>query len=111
MKITMNGEYGTRDDPTVKVRVLCIDGSDSHAPVYVDRGFGSVVKRSADGRVLSTGDHSNDLVPLKKKPLELWVNVYDETGFSHTHSTPGMAANSLSANGKGRTVHMIEVIE
>ncbi len=42
-----------------------------------------------------------------RKPLELWVNVYEDKGSYSTYFSLGEAKNYLCAN--GRTVHMREV--
>jgi len=73
-KITMDGEYQTRDGR--KMRVLCVDAPHP-LPVITISPAGQVYRYPENGRYLSDlCDHSADLVPVPKRHKRtVWVNL------------------------------------
>jgi len=80
-KIEIDGDYGTRQCPTERVVLYCVDAPGKY-PVH---GRGRVAPKSWDeyGRSISDGLESPfDLVPLKSKPITKpscnWGHIADD---------------------------------
>jgi len=107
MKINMADKYALADDPTKEIHILSVNGKGEYPVIY---------QHKADGGQWTLGDchmdgvgffAGNTVVPLQKKPLELWVNCYTELHAVHT--SPESAASGLCPTGE--TIHMREVTD
>jgi len=79
MKITMTGKYAFRHSPTVPVTVLSVwrPGNIQRQVITMDL-VGTIRTHLSDGSVSNLSGNkplANDLVPLRRKPQEIWVNL------------------------------------
>ena len=77
-KITMDGRYGTRGNPTQEVRVLAVDAELDQDETVVAIANGCLQTYFADGQYVSDETDALDLVPLQE-PNVVWLNVYGHT--------------------------------
>lgn len=102
MKITMDGKYAYRKDPYTQVRILCVDRPCTGYPVVAmeesGEESGNFSFHTAQGLCYI---NERDLVPLKEKLPDLWVNIY-KNGKVFAHLTEESAVKAVT-NAYGET--------
>lgn len=108
MKITMDGEYAYRCEPTKKVRILCVDRANDNPVVSLGEG-GVILTHTEDGKgAWALGRF--DLVPLEKPPFTLWA-VFNKSGKCVTIYPEKDSAEKCAQFFGGSVVKMVEVQE
>lgn len=114
MQIEMNGRYGTKENPTVPVRILATDLNSAWPVVVVVKESGGeiVLRYSADGKVGAIYGDSMDLVPLEvplKTIFLVITDFQDEEEWEPFASRD--AADEYAHRHGGRVLKMKEVRE
>lgn len=109
MKIEMGKEYAYRENPTVPVRVLCVDRPDVFNVVVMSQ-IGHISTHYGDGRyTLSRHTTGHDLVPLQK-PVEWWGVTTANGGFGNAYQDEETAKH-WAHHFNGRYFKLVEVLE
>lgn len=89
-KITLEGEYQTRDGRPV--RVLCVDALGMFPVITLDN-HGNIIRYRENGRFgLGDGDDEGDIIPVPKRHKRtVWVNVYPDPIDDDAHPNRDLA--------------------
>jgi hypothetical protein len=96
----MDGKWAYRCDPTVQVRILCVDRPHNGFPVISIDACGDTHLHTSRGHYHCRGAYTpRDLVPIQREPREpheIWAVRHADNWISSYHTTEKQAENLVN---------------